>query len=230
MKQVIKLKGISKNFQNKKVLSNIDLQINEGEILTLLGSSGGGKSTLTKILTSQLKPDSGEGEILGQDIKQLNSDIYRHLGIITDNSGLYLNFNAYDNLILFANIFKVDKNRVKELLEIVGLKDEGKKKVKKFSKGMKQRLALARAFLHEPKILFLDEPTNGLDIASVDTIHRLISDYKAKGNTVFLITHSVEEALELSDNVVVLDNGKLIKVEKTKEAITTALRNAGGLR
>lgn len=230
MKQVIKLKGISKNFQNKKVLSNVDLQINEGEILTLLGPSGGGKSTLTKILTSQLKPDSGEGEILGQDIKQLNSDIYHHLGIITDNSGLYLNFNAYDNLILFANIFKVDKNRVVELLEIVGLKDEGKKKVKKFSKGMKQRLALARAFLHEPKILFLDEPTNGLDIASVDTIHRLISGYKAKGNTVFLITHSVEEALELSDNVVVLDNGKLIKVEKTKEAITTALRNAGGLK
>jgi len=230
MKQIIKLKGITKSFQNTKILDNVDLQINEGEIFTLLGQSGMGKSTLIKILTSQMKPDSGDGIILGQDITQLNRDIYQHLGIITDNSGLYTNFNAYYNLLMFARIFKVDESKIKKLLDIVGLENEGKKKVKKFSKGMKQRLALARAFLHEPKILFLDEPTNGLDIASIDTIHRLIDDYKKNGNTVFLITHSVEEALKLSDHITVLNKGKLVKVNRTREAIEASLKNTGGLK
>lgn len=207
----IVIQNISKAFNEKCVLDEVKLTIKEGEIFGLLGPSGAGKTTLIKILTGQLKPDRGEGMIFGKSCSRLDREDYKMIGMVLDNSGLYDRLSCYDNMLLPARIYGVDKKRIEELLKRVGLEDAAKKAVEKLSKGMRQRLVLARALLHSPKLLFLDEPTSGLDPAVTQTIHGLLQELKQEGTTIFLTTHNMDEAYRLCDHVALLNDGRIVE-------------------
>ena len=177
---IIEVKHLYKSFDNQTALKNLDFSIQAGEIFGFLGPSGAGKTTTIKILTGQLVASSGTATVLGNNSQHLKENIYEHIGVVTHDSGLYENLSAYDNLITFARIFKVNKSMVDTLLRRVNLHNDKKKLVKKFSQGMKQRLILARAILNHPQILFLDEPTNGLDPVGIHEIRTLIRSLPQK--------------------------------------------------
>ncbi|MBP1756297.1 MAG: transporter ATP-binding protein [Firmicutes bacterium] len=202
---------IAMSFQDNVVLQDINVKIEEGEIFGLLGPSGAGKTTLIKILTGQLKQISGTAQVLGMDNRSITREGYAKIGMVLDNTGLYDRLTCWDNLALFTEIYGISKDRIKVVLNKVGLEDATKRSVHKLSKGMKQRLALARAIMHEPEILFLDEPTSGLDPATASYIHQLILEEKGKGTAIFLTTHNMEEATKLCDNVALLNKGQIVE-------------------
>jgi ABC-type multidrug transport system, ATPase component len=209
---IIEVKHLYKSFDNQTALKNLDFSIQAGEIFGFLGPSGAGKTTTIKILTGQLVASSGTATVLGNNSQSLKEDIYEHIGVVTHESGLYENLSAYDNLITFARIFKINKSTVDTLLRRVNLYNDKKKLVKKFSQGMKQRLILARAILNHPQILFLDEPTNGIDPGTTQEIHQLILELRDSGTTVFLTTHNMNEAAKLCDRVALLNDGKIAEI------------------
>ncbi len=156
MKTAIRLQQIEHSFSENKVLKGIDLEIEQGGIFGLLGPSGAGKTTLIKILTGQLKPTKGMAEVLSKDVTKLESEDYQEIGIMMDNFGLYERMTCYDNLKFFCMIYKVPYNRIDEVLKAVGLSDCKKKRVEHLSKGMRNRMLIARAILSKPRVLFLD--------------------------------------------------------------------------
>lgn len=211
MGAAIEMTSVSKDFGSKSVLKDVSLSINHGEIFGLLGPSGAGKTTLLKILTGQIPPTNGKTYLFGTDSQNRNSEIFSSIGMVLDNSGLYPRLNCYDNLLLFAKIYGVDKKRIHEVLHEVILTDDTRTSVNRLSKGMVQRLALARAILHKPKLLFLDEPTSGLDPHTSGEIHNLICKLRQEGTTVFLTTHNMEEAAKLCDHVALLNEGRIVE-------------------
>ena len=217
MEDSILVQHLKMQFQNKTVLQDIDLKISEGEIFGLLGPSGAGKTTLIKILTGQLRQTSGTAQILGANTVELDHTTYTQIGMVLDQAGLYDRLSCYDNLALFAEIYKIPKTQIAKVLEKVDLQKAIKLPVSKLSKGMKQRLVLARAIMHKPKLLFLDEPTSALDPAIARYIHELILEEKAKGTTIFLTTHNMEEAAKLCDHVALLNEGKVMEYGTPQE-------------
>lgn len=211
MCSTIKAENISKSFGTKKVLDGIDLDIKSGEIFGLLGPSGAGKTTLIKILTGQLSQDSGTAHINGTDTRKLSGSDHRKFGITMDNFGLYERLSCTENLKIFARIYGLPNSSISASLTKVGLSDAAKTPAGKLSKGMTGRLKLARAFMTDPDILFLDEPTCGLDPVSADEIHKIILSEKARGKTVFLTTHTMTEAEKLCDNIALLNEGKIVE-------------------
>lgn len=211
MEKVIDIQNISHKFGENTVLQEIELQIGEGEIFGLLGPSGAGKTTLIKILTGQLVQKSGKAVLLGEDTKHLSSRTCQKLGIMLENLGLYERLSCYDNLRVFADIYGVKKEAIETALEGVGLYEAKKRAVKDISRGMRQRLMFARAILHNPKVLFLDEPTAGLDPGVMQEIHKLIEKQKEKGTTIFLTTHNMEEAEKLCNRVALLYKGEIVE-------------------
>ena len=212
MDYAITMKNINKTFGAKTAIKDLSVDIPKGEMFGFLGPSGAGKTTTIKIITGQLRQSKGCATILGQDTTALNHEIYRQVGIVTDNSGLYENMNAYDNLLLFSRILNTSKKEIPILLQKVGLGNEKNKLVKKFSKGMKQRLVLARAMINRPKILFLDEPTSGLDPSTAIEIHKLMLEMKNDGTTFFLTTHNMTEASKLCDRIALFNDGVIVDV------------------
>ena len=208
---MIKASGITKRFADKKVLSGIDLDIKPGKIFGLLGPSGAGKTTLIKIITGQIEFDDGEVRVFGKSVKDLTGDDKKKIGIMMDNHGMYDRFSCADNLKIFADIYGVDHAKINETLAKVGLSDSAKKPAMKLSKGMRARLQLARVLMISPKILFLDEPTSGLDPVTMKYIHKLITDQRDRGCTIFLTTHNMEEAAALCDEVALLNEGKIVE-------------------
>ena len=210
---VIEVRDLVKQFKNQTALNHLDFSVESGEIFGFLGPSGAGKTTTIKILTGQLLASSGETKLLGIATDALTQDIYQEVGIVTDNSGLYENVSVYRNMKFFADLLKVDKKRIDFLLERVGLAQDKKKLARRLSKGMRQRLVLARALLHSPKVLFLDEPTSGLDPATAQAIHKLLKEVQAEGTTIFLTTHNMEEATKPCDRVALLNDGKIVSLD-----------------
>jgi ABC-2 type transport system ATP-binding protein len=163
-------------------------------------------------LTAQLIPTSGELKVFGKDVYANKKYIFENVGILSDNSGIYERLSVFDNLKLFADIKGVPVRQVKELLEKVGLTEESGKLAKQLSKGMKQRLMIARAVLHRPKLLFMDEPTASLDPGTALEIHRLFRKLNAEGMTIFITTHNMEEADKLCDRVAFLNEGEIVEI------------------
>lgn len=217
MDNAVIINGISKSFGEKKVLDKISLEIRKGEIFGLLGPSGAGKTTLIKILTGQLKAESGTSVINGVDSQKLTGNDYSGFGIMMDNFGVYERLNCFDNLKIFARIYKIGNDEIHNALKAVGLEKAEKTAAGDLSKGMKSRLRLARVFMINPSILFLDEPTSGLDPATAEEIQQMILQEKAKGKTIFLTTHTMTEAEKLCDNIALLNEGKIVEYGNPNE-------------
>lgn len=223
--EYIRISHISKKYGSETVLKDLDAVLQKGEILGFLGPSGAGKTTTIKILTGQLKPTSGDAYVLGIHVKNIDETIYEQIGIVTDQSGVYERLSVYENMKYFAKILNVDRSRIDELLEQVGLLKHKKKPAGKLSKGQAQRLVLARAILHKPRVLFLDEPTSGLDPSTALAIHRLLLKQKAEGMSIFLTTHNMEEAAKLCDHVSLLNNGQIVEYGTPRELCLRYNRN-----
>ncbi|TGB01392.1 ABC transporter ATP-binding protein [Halobacillus salinus] len=209
---MIRLEKVYKSFDGKAALDGLEFQVDKGEIFGFLGPSGSGKTTTIKMLTGQLKPDRGHVEVFGQDVSNVTRpDLLQRIGIMTDNSNLYPRLTVLDNLNLYRSLYRVPIRRVKEVLEIVNLEGVEKKKTATLSKGMKQRVLLARALLHEPDLLFLDEPTAALDPINKERIHEGLRQLKANGTTIFLTTHDMQEAETLCDRVALLNGGRIVE-------------------
>lgn len=217
MRDAIKINNISKSFGSKKVLDGINLDVEEGEVFGLLGPSGAGKTTLIKILTGQLKGEHGTTAINGINSQQLKSTDYSSFGIMMDNFGVYERLSCFDNLKVFARIYRLDEENIRAALSAVGLESAGKTAAGNLSKGMKNRLRLARVFMINPSVLFLDEPTSGLDPATSEDIQQLILAEKKKGKTIFLTTHNMAEAEKLCDHVALLHKGKIVEYGSPQE-------------
>ncbi|BAC12203.1 ABC transporter ATP-binding protein [Oceanobacillus iheyensis] len=208
---VIQVEHLSKKFKNESALKDLNFSVHAGEIFGFLGPSGSGKTTTIKILTGQLAQTSGQATVLGKSVNQIDESIYEQVGIVTDNSGLYEKMTVYNNLKVFAKILNVKKERIDLLLERVGLLEHKDKIASNLSKGMSQRLVLARALLHKPKVLFLDEPTSGLDPSTAEAVHALLFELKESGTAIFLTTHNMDEATKLCDHVALLNDGLIVE-------------------
>ncbi|WP_404815166.1 ABC transporter ATP-binding protein [Carnobacterium maltaromaticum] len=219
MAYAIEMTNINKIFKDKIALNQLSFKVNRGEIFGFLGPSGSGKTTTIKLLTGQMKATSGSATILGRNIQNFDYDFYKNIGIVTDNSEVIKDLSCYDNLKLFADIYQIPNERIDFLLERTGLLKEKKKKAGKLSRGMIQRLLLARALLHEPHILFLDEPTSGLDPRTMKDIHLLLLQEKNRGMTLFLTTHNMHEAEILCDHIALLHGGKIVECDTPKKLI-----------
>jgi len=209
----ITVDNVKYNYGDIQAVKGITFTVKEGEIFGFLGPNGAGKSTTIKILTGQLYPKNGKITVLGLDITKKSGKVQAQIGVCFERINLYEQMSAIENLKLFANLFGVKKFDANELLTRVDLKGREKDRVSSFSKGMKQRLMVARALVNKPKILFLDEPTEGLDPTSANNIRNEILKERERGATVFLTTHDMLEADKLSDRVAFINSGEIVALD-----------------
>ena len=206
MKDNILAENLVYYYGEQKAVDGISFHVKPGEVLGFLGPNGAGKSTTIKLLTGQFNPQSGTIAILGSP----PSSVKKYIGVCFERTNLYEQLTARENLTFFAKLFFIKGFKAENLLNRVGLGDRMDEKVAKFSKGLKQRLMIARALVNNPKILFLDEPTDGLDPVSAEAVRNIILEEKKRGTSVFLTTHDMFEAETLSDNVVFINKGKIL--------------------
>ena len=213
-KTVLELKNVNKTYGKRKEIDNISLEVKEGEIYGFLGPNGSGKTTTIKMILRLISSDSGEIKVNGYDVKKQFEKAMECIGAIVENPDMYKYMSGIDNLKLHARIRNIDEQRVNEVLEMVDLKDRKKEKVSKYSLGMKQRLGLALTLLHKPKVLILDEPTNGLDPAGIKKLRDILKEIAHKENVaVFVSSHILSEMQLMCDKVAVIDSGKIVKIE-----------------
>ncbi len=196
-----------------KAVDGLDFNVLQGEIFGFLGPNGAGKTTTIKMLTGQLRPAAGQATVLGLDISKHPERVKAQIGVSFETTNLYEEMTAEENLRLFARLFGVAGFDARALLARVGLEGRGKEKVSGYSKGLKQRLMVARALVNRPRILFLDEPTEGLDPVSAEAIRGIILEECARGATVFLTTHDMVEADKLSHRVAFINQGKIVALD-----------------
>ena len=211
MNNTVTARNLSFRFAEKQILNGLSFQIREGEIFGLLGPSGAGKTTLIKVLTGQLRQTGGYAELLGRDTRMLGRTERRQIGTMMDTFGLYDRLSVYDNLAFYADIFRVSHSVIPDILKRIGLHEARRTAVSKLSRGMKSRLALARALMNNARILFLDEPTSGLDPATAGEIHAILQAQRRKGTTIFLTTHNMAEASKLCAHIALLNSGSIIE-------------------
>lgn len=209
--------NLTKKFGELIAVDRISFSVNSGEVFGFLGPNGAGKTTTIRMLTGQLLPSSGEGTVAGFDILTERNRLKLRIGVIFEFQNLYERLSAKDNLNFMRRLYGVERDRVDQVLELVGLKDRANEKLKNYSNGMKQRLLIARALLHEPEILFMDEPTRGLDPVIALQIRRIISQLAQEGRTIFLTTHYMEEADRLCDRVAIINHGKIIALDTPQQ-------------
>jgi ABC-2 type transport system ATP-binding protein len=219
---VILTEGLTRHFDNITAVDDLNLEIYPGEVLGFLGHNGAGKTTTVRLLNGVLTPTSGKARVLGLDPSVEGAELRRRTGVLTETPSVDERLTGYENLSIFAALFNVPPaavaSRVAEVLELFQLTDRAGDRVSEYSKGMKQKLALARAIIHQPELLFLDEPTSGLDPVITRQVHSLIRDLSRDGNhTVFLCTHNLEEAQRLCDRVAVLENGRMVALGSPAE-------------
>ena len=205
-KYMLETRNLGKCFRKESILNNINLHVKRGEIYGLLGLNGAGKSTLMKILCGIFKPSSGE--VIFDDQKWSRKDLHE-IGSLIEGPAIYGNLSAYDNLKLLCLQEGIPLTEINSVLAKVNLMNTGKKKVKKFSLGMKQRLGIAMAIIKKPKLLVLDEPSNGLDPMGIQELHQLLNELKRDGITIIISSHILSEIQLMSDTIGIIHNGTL---------------------
>jgi ABC-2 type transport system ATP-binding protein len=211
--KAIEVQNLTRDYDGLRAVDGISFSVEPGEIFGFLGPNGAGKTTTIKMLTGQLRPTSGEAQVMGCDVVEEREQLKPQIGVVFDSQNIYERSSGRDNLRFYARLYRIKKARVEEVLAQVGLTDRARDKVKTYSNGMKQRLVIARALLHKPKVLFLDEPTRGLDPNVARGIRAVVVDLAKQGMTVFLTTHYMEEADQLSDRVAIIDQGRIVALD-----------------
>ena len=214
---IVEIHDLTKDFNGRKAVDRLNLEIEEGEFFGLLGPNGAGKSTTVAMLSTILRPTQGTVVIAGRDIKRHAKEIRRLIGVVPQEFGLYDELTARENLAYFGKLHGVEggklKDRIEKLLRLVQLQDRANDLVKTFSGGMKHRLNLVVGLIHEPKLVFLDEPTTGLDPQARIAVWELIKRFQSEGVTILLTTHYMEEADFLCGRVAIMDRGKVIALD-----------------
>ena len=203
---ILEVKSLTKKFKNQIAVNNVSLSIRKNSVYGLLGPNGAGKSTLLKMITGIMKPSSGE--ILFENHLWTRKDL-NVIGALIENPAIYPNLTAMENLNIACTLHGLPKTRAEEVLNIVDLEKSSKKKVKNFSMGMKQRLGLGMAIINNPKLLILDEPTNGLDPIGIEELRELIKTFPSKGITVILSSHILSEVAQVADEIGIISNGTI---------------------
>ena len=212
----IAVTALSKSYGTQKALDNITFSIQKGEIVGFLGPNGAGKSTLMKILTTYINSDSGAASVNGFDVSTDELAVQKSVGYLPEHNPLYLDLYVKEYLAFNADIHKVAKSRIQEVIELTGLTPESHKKIGQLSKGYRQRVGLANALLHNPDVLILDEPTTGLDPNQLVEIRQLIKNV-GRDKTVFLSTHIMQEVEAICDRVIIIDKGVIVTDKKLNQ-------------
>lgn len=222
-KSAIVIEHLIKKYQDAHAVDDLCLQVNEGELFGLLGPNGAGKTTTINILCGLIKPTSGFAQICGYDTQKESNKVKELIGVCLQETAIYPYLTGIENVDLFGNLHCMSKEAIKErrsrILKKIGLTEEAKKKAGKYSGGMKRRLSLALALVHNPQIAFLDEPTVAMDPQSRYAVWDFIKELKQEGKTIILTTHYMQEAEELCDRIGIIDHGKLIALGHPKDLI-----------
>lgn len=215
----IEVSGITKSFGHIYALRGVELKLVEGEFLTIFGPNGAGKTTLIRILSTLVKPTSGKGKVAGFDLNSEGEEVRKHIGVVSHSPFLYDNLTAYENLKFYARMYEVEnaERRILQVLEDYGLKTRMNDPVRTFSRGMLQRLSIARAIIHEPSVMFLDEPYTGLDQHAARMLKELLQRIHNDNRTVVMTTHDLSLGLEMCDKVAILVAGQILYLEEVKE-------------
>jgi ABC-2 type transport system ATP-binding protein len=220
---MIEIDSLTKRYGDVLAVDRLSLRVESGEVFGFLGPNGAGKTTTLRVLSALIGPSSGTAVVAGHTLGEDDANIRRRVGILTESPGMYDRLNAERNLTFFAELYEVGDvaAQVEKYLRLLGLWDRRHEEVGGFSKGMRQKLAIARALLHEPEVLFLDEPTSGLDPEAARLVRAFISDLKAEGRTIFMCTHNLDEADRLCDRIAVF-NQRLLALD-TPQALRQQL-------
>ena len=225
--KAIEVSNLTKYYGDLLAVDHINFEVHQGEVFGFLGPNGAGKTTTQRMLTTLLEPTEGRIIINGHDLAHDAYPVKRQMGLVPEESNVYTELTAWDNLMFTARLYRVPRaervTRARELLETFGLWEKRDVKVEDFSKGMRRRLSIAMAIIHRPTLLFLDEPTPGLDAQSVRAIRGLIRQLNAEGTTVFLTTHQIEEASQLCDRVAIINHGRIAAID-TPERLKRAFQ------
>lgn len=216
----IEVNAISKSYGDQKALDAVSFSIKKGEIVGFLGPNGAGKSTLMKILTTYITADEGSASINGNDVQREQKAVQKSIGYLPEHNPLYLELYVREYLEFNADVYKMPKSRIEEVIQLTGLGNESHKKIGQLSKGYRQRVGLANALLHNPEVLILDEPTTGLDPNQLVEIRNVIKNV-GKDKTVFLSTHIMQEVEAICDRVIIINNGKIVTDKKLDKLIST---------
>jgi len=211
---ILSVKNLTKEFKNFKAVDGVSFDVEEGEIFGLLGPNGAGKTTIIRIIATVLAPTKGTAEVLGFDIIKDAEEVRKNIGVLTTDIGVYERFSGRENLRYFGELYGLSKEaleeRINELANLLEMRDFIDRKAGKYSTGMKQKLAIARSVIHDPKILIFDEPTAGLDVLASQTVLNFMRQSKKPGGCVIISTHQMHDAEKLCDRVVIIHKGKLI--------------------
>ena len=209
---MIEVHGLVKSFGSKVALRGVDLDVAEGESLTLVGPNGAGKTTFIRILATLTRPSKGSVRVAGRDITRQGPEIRRHIGLVSHQTFLYGDLSAEENLRFYGRMYDVPEleSSTRSLLQRVGLEHRSLDLVRTFSRGMQQRLSIARALLHDPALLLLDEPYTGLDQRAMEMLREVLTDLAGKSRTIVMTTHNLELGLEICDRVAILVNGRIV--------------------
>ncbi len=217
----VEVKKLTKSFDEHMALRGIDLKIEPGKSVVIFGPNGAGKTTLIKILATIMNPSSGMVLIDGLDIKNNAEKVRRKIGVVSHNTFLYGNLTAYENLDFYRRLYDLPEERISEVAAMVEMKSRLHDRVSTLSRGMQQRFAIARALLHNPTVILLDEPETGLDQQAISILWEALRGGKDKKNTVVLTTHNLERGLELADRLIILSRGKIV-YQESKQALDLA--------
>jgi ABC-2 type transport system ATP-binding protein len=209
----IEVNGLSRTYNDLKAVDRISFTVEAGEVFGFLGHNGAGKTTTIRMLSGQLRPTAGTARVAGCDITTEQQRLKPLVGVVSENQNLYERMSGRENLAFAAQLYGANPGRVDEVLHQVDMFDRAKDNVQHYSNGMKQRLLIARALLHRPQIIFLDEPTRGLDPVVAQEIRRLVIDLSTQGVTIFLTTHYMEEADELCRRIAFLSEGRIVALD-----------------
>lgn len=221
MRALIQCDSLTKKFGEFTAVDQVSFTVGNGEVFGLLGPNGAGKTTTMRLLSTVLKPTSGTASVAGHDLLREPQKVRASIGVLPEDTGLYDRLTPREHLLYYGRLHGMQEDslmrRGDELLAVMELTDRANTKVGEFSKGMKQKIALLRAFIHDPPVLLLDEPTAGLDVMSVRSIHGFVERFRKEGKTIMISTHNMTEAQKICDRVAIIDHARIVAIGTVKE-------------